>query len=181
MSIDHARHVLLAVQAHPATMSPILLEYLLRGESIGRMKEKGLDISPHRAVLADAPNWEVAEAIVGCLASGWLAKGAGFYPALRLTPLGEAQLTTGARPGCAEAAPAVSYNAYYRWRQGVARQRRTPPYRVLPNAILTALAARRPQTLDQLLEIPGLGKRRALRYQQGLTAVGRELHAQGES
>ena len=51
----------------------------------------------------------------------------------------------------------------------------------MPNTILTALAARRPQTLDQLLEIPGLGKRRALRYQHGLVAVGRELLAQDEA
>lgn len=57
----------------------------------------------------------------------------------------------------------------------MAKSRRTPPYRVLPNTILTTLAQRRPQTLDALLEVPGLGKRRALRYQHGLIAVGREL------
>lgn len=180
MSTDHARHVLLAVQAHPSSMSPILLEYLLRGESIGRMKEKGLDVSPHRAMLADVPNWAVAEAIMACLTAGWLAKAAGFYPALRLTPAGEAQLAAAPPAGCAEAAPDAGYRAYHRWRQGVARQRRTPAYRVLPNAILSALAARRPQSLDQLLQIPGLGKRRALRYQHGLVAVGLALRAPGE-
>ena len=109
--MSHTRHVLLAIQTHPATMSPILLEYLLRGESIGRMKEKGLDTSPHRGLLQDAANW----------------KGSGFYPSLRLTPLGESQLATGARPGCAEAAPDVSYRAYYRWRNGINTRLATLP------------------------------------------------------
>jgi len=187
MSHDHVRHVLLAVLAHPAAMSASLLAYLLRGEALGRLAEKRLDASPHRGALADVPAVVVAEAIQGCVAAGWLSKGAGVYPALRPTALGEAQLAageahlaTGERAGSVEAAPEVSYRAYHRWRHEVASQRRTPPYRILPNTILTALAARRPQTLGQLLAIPGLGKRRALRYQQGLTAVGRALHAQGE-
>ena len=32
-----------------------------------------------------------------------------------------------------------------------------------------------PTTLEELLGVPGLGKRRALRYQDELLAVGREL------
>ncbi len=42
MAIPASRVVLQAVQRHPLLMSPLLLEYLLRGEMIGRMQEKGL-------------------------------------------------------------------------------------------------------------------------------------------
>ena len=175
--MNHAtRAVLQAVQRHPLTMSPLLLEYLLRGEAIGRMAEKGLLQSPHHGELATEPNGAIAEAIADALDAGWIARGGGFYPALKLTPQGEGQLL--ARTGASvvhEAAPAHSYRIYHRWRQGVARRHRTPAYRVVPNVILTQLAARRPRSLDELLQIPGLGKRRALRYQYELLAVGREL------
>lgn len=42
MTTPAPRVVLQAVQRHPLLMSPLLLEYLLRGEMIGRMQEKGL-------------------------------------------------------------------------------------------------------------------------------------------
>jgi superfamily II DNA helicase RecQ len=177
MTTPLTRTVLQAVERHPLLMSPILLEYLLRGESIGRMSEKGLDASPFLGRLAEAAPGAIAAGIADALDAGWLARSGGFYPALKLTAQGEAQLLV--RPGgaglCQEAAPERSYRVYHRWRQGVARRHRTPPYRIVPNTILTQLAARRPQSLGELLLIPGLGKRRALRYQTELLAVGREL------
>ena len=45
----------------------------------------------------------------------------------------------------------------------------------MPNATLNALALRRPTTLEELLRVPGLGKRRALRYHLELIEVGRAL------
>jgi hypothetical protein len=45
----------------------------------------------------------------------------------------------------------------------------------VPNATLNALALRRPTTLEELLRVPGLGKRRALRYHLDLVEVGRAL------
>lgn len=176
MTTPAPRVVLQAVQRHPLLMSPLLLEYLLRGEMIGRMQEKGLMESPFHGILADAPPGAIAEAIADALDAGWLARSGGFYPALKLTPHGEGQLEVRDGAGaCREAAPERSYRVYHRWRQGVARRHRTPAYRIVPNVILTQLAARRPRSLDELLQIPGLGKRRALRYQFELLAVGREL------
>lgn len=132
--------------------------------------------SPFHGILADAPPGAIAEAIADALDAGWLARSGGFYPALKLTPQGEGQLEVREGAGvCREAAPERSYRVYHRWRQGVARRHRTPAYRIVPNVILTQLAARRPRSLDELLQIPGLGKRRALRYQFELLAVGREL------
>jgi superfamily II DNA helicase RecQ len=166
--------VLKAVDRHPALMSPIMLEYMLRGETIGRMEEKGLIGSPYHGVLDEAPPGVVANAVALALTSRWVARAGGFYPALRLTTAGEVQLL-GHQGLCREAAPDSAFRAYHRWRMRVARRLRKPPYRILPNAILTSLANRRPRSLDQLLEIPGLGKRRALRYHAELLAVGAGL------
>lgn len=166
--------VLQALARHPGLMSPLMLEYLLRGETIGRMEEKGLLESPFHGALADAPAGAVAAAVATVLTSGWVARANGFYPALRLTTAGEVHLLSQAGL-CHEAAPERAYRAYHRWRSRAARRLRKPPYRILPNAILTSLARVRPSSLGQLLEIPGLGKRRALRYEAELLAVGTAL------
>lgn len=83
---------LAAVQAHPGSMSPVLLEYLLRGDIIGRMGEKGLLTSVHHGALSGATSHDVHTAITTVLARGFAYRGSGFYPALWLTPDGTAWL-----------------------------------------------------------------------------------------
>lgn len=167
--------VLKAVRQHPGMMSPILLEYLLRGENIGRMEEKGLLDSPFKGLLAGLPIGEVGRLISEALLTRWLLRAGGFYPALRLSAAGEGQLLVAEGAGCHEAAPESAYRLYHRWRRQTALRKKTPAYRILPNSILSNLAARRPTTLNQLLDIPGLGKRRALRYHQELLAIGQSI------
>ncbi|MEB3197513.1 MAG: hypothetical protein VKP62_09950, partial [Candidatus Sericytochromatia bacterium] len=92
MSHPHFTTVLRAVQQHPGLMSPIMLEYLLRGETIGRMEEKGLLQSPYLGVLSAVAPEEVASCVADVLGLGWIGRAAGFYPSLRLTAAGAAQL-----------------------------------------------------------------------------------------
>ncbi|MDB5095698.1 MAG: recQ [Cyanobacteria bacterium RYN_339] len=167
--------ILQAVQKHPLMMSPVLLEYLLRGEIIGRMSEKGLLESPFHAALVDEKSHEITAAVAHCLEQGWLARTSGFYPALILTSAGELRLAAATNPAV-EASPEQAYRLYYKWRQNTARTMRKPPYRIFPNITVNHLAVICPTTLEELLGVPGLGKRRALRYQNELLAVGRELN-----
>ena len=167
--------ILKAVQKHPLMMSPVLLDYLLRGEIIGRMSEKGLLDSPFHGVLEAEKSHEITAAIAHALEQGWLVRTSGFYPALIITTAGERRLASGSSP-MVEASPEQAYRMYYRWRQNTARTLRKPPYRVFPNITINHLAALCPTTLEELLGVPGLGKRRALRYQEELLAVGRELN-----
>ncbi|MEB3198696.1 MAG: HRDC domain-containing protein, partial [Candidatus Sericytochromatia bacterium] len=113
--------------------------------------------------------------VADVLGLGWIGRAAGFYPSLRLTAAGAAQLRQLDGHPCQEAAPDAAYRAYYRWRRRTALRLRKPAYRIFPNSMLTDLANRRPESLDQLLSIPGLGKRRALRYHRELLAVGQSL------
>lgn len=168
--------ILRAVRQHPGIMSPILLEYLLRGESIGRMEDKGLLTSPYFGALQDLPPGEVARLVADALLTRWLLRSGGFYPALRLSASGEAQLLVTEGEVCKEIAPENAYRAYHRWRRQTALRKKTPAYRILPNSILSNLAARRPVSIGELLEIPGLGKRRALRYQAELLAIGTSMN-----
>jgi hypothetical protein len=88
--------VLLAVEANPGVMSPILVEFMLRGELIGRMTEKGLDKSPFFGVAADKSGHALMEAINEGIAHGLLGRIGGFYPGLVLTSRGEAWLASSA-------------------------------------------------------------------------------------
>jgi superfamily II DNA helicase RecQ len=169
-----SRLVLQVLRDHPAAMSPVLLDHFLRGEVLGRMAEKGLLDSPHFGALSALPGFAVAALIDGCEQVGWLRRADGFYPGLSLTAKGEDMLDSYG-PARSVASPEVNYKAYYRWRKGVAQALRKPPYRIVPNATLNALALRRPTTLEELLRVPGLGKRRALRYHLELLDVGRSL------
>ncbi len=57
------------------------------------------------------------------------------------------------------------------WRLGVARAHGVPPYVVFHDSTLDLIAAKRPQTLDELSEISGVGQAKLTRYGQDLLAM----------
>jgi ATP-dependent DNA helicase RecQ len=57
------------------------------------------------------------------------------------------------------------------WRSQVARQRGVPAYVVLHDSTIDGIAASRPQTLDQLRGIPGIGDKKLEHYGQELIAL----------
>jgi ATP-dependent DNA helicase RecQ len=50
------------------------------------------------------------------------------------------------------------------WRRDLAKAEAVPAYVILHDTTLEALSRLRPQTLDELLEVPGIGERKAQRY-----------------
>jgi len=67
-----------------------------------------------------------------------------------------------------------AYEQLRLWRRGVAEQENKSAYFVASNRVLRMLAAFLPHTLEELLQIPGLGENRAKRYEAGLLAITRE-------
>jgi superfamily II DNA helicase RecQ len=57
------------------------------------------------------------------------------------------------------------------WRTGVARQQGVPPYVVLHDRTLLAIAAARPHTVAALLNIPGMGPGKAEKYGAAILAL----------
>lgn len=172
--------VLRAVHDHPGAMSALFLSHLLRGNIFGRMAEKGVADSPHRGALMYLQPEQIDAAIAEVIAAGWVARVAGPYAALVATREGES-LVIGRQhmPLPVEPSETVSpdeaYKAYHAWRQAEARRRRTMPYRLITNRILNEIARIQPATLAELLQVPGLGKLRALRHQADLLAIGQQL------
>ena len=54
--------------------------------------------------------------------------------------------------------------ALRKWRMGAAKKEGVPPFRVLTDKALHGIAEERPRTVDELLEVAGVGPRIAARY-----------------
>ncbi|MCP5115130.1 MAG: ATP-dependent DNA helicase RecQ, partial [bacterium] len=50
------------------------------------------------------------------------------------------------------------------WRLGEAKRKRVPAFRILTDRTLRAIAATKPHSSGELLELPGIGKRIAENY-----------------
>lgn len=82
--MDISTVIIEALRAHPLLMSPLLLEYFLRGEEIGRMHEKGLVDSEWFGTLAAVPSEVITKEIYWLINNDHIRRCGGFYPALVL-------------------------------------------------------------------------------------------------
>lgn len=71
---------------------------------------------------------------------------------------------------CPDADPAI-VEALRAWRSRAARAAAVPPYVLLHDVTLAALAAARPSTIEELTAVPGMGQVKATRYGSTLLAV----------
>jgi len=56
------------------------------------------------------------------------------------------------------------FEALRTWRRGIAQAQAVPAYVVADDRTLSGLAARCPANLEELLEVPGMGRSRVERY-----------------
>jgi superfamily II DNA helicase RecQ len=70
----------------------------------------------------------------------------------------------------AEPHPAV-VDALREWRREEARRRAVPPYVILHDRTLLAIAAMMPRTAEALLDVPGIGPARMAEYGEAIIAV----------
>lgn len=73
-------------------------------------------------------------------------------------------LAGGGPPAPADAADAALSEALRHWRAGVAKAANVPVYVVVPDRTVDAIVRRRPRTVAELLELPGIGPSRAAAY-----------------
>jgi ATP-dependent DNA helicase RecQ len=69
-----------------------------------------------------------------------------------------------ARPERAAASDDPVFEALREWRRGEAREQKLPAYIIFHDMTLAEIAARRPATLDDLREVPGVGESKLQRY-----------------
>jgi ATP-dependent DNA helicase RecQ len=66
------------------------------------------------------------------------------------------------------------FEALRAWRRGVAQAQSVPAYVVADDRTLAGIAARRPGSIDDLLEVPGMGRSRVERYGAEILRILRE-------
>jgi len=160
---------------------------LLRGKANERMRELGHDRLPTFGVGADLDEAGWRGVFRQLLAAGLLHADAQAYGALKLTdaarpvlrgetvmPLRRQKLQKSALAGrhkrhhvapapASPGAPAL-IDALRAWRAAQARAQGVPAYVILHDKTLHELAAARPASREELLDVPGIGQAKAERY-----------------
>lgn len=70
------------------------------------------------------------------------------------------------------------FEALRRWRSEQARERRMPPYVIATDAMLRAIEAARPATIEALAAVRGVGASRATQYGSAILRIAAEHPAQ---
>lgn len=153
---------------------------MLHGSREQRILELGLDKLPTYGILSGMKRTEIRALMDVLLEQGYLYLTEGEYPVLRLTKQAADVLFQGKRVFRTIRKPAVSprarepgkaplpgdglYEALRATRTSLARAEGVPAYIVLSNAALADMAARRPHTAAELLQVSGIGEIKAERY-----------------
>jgi ATP-dependent DNA helicase RecQ len=164
---------------------------ILRGKETDKVKQFGHASLPTFAVGSDLDDKEWRSVFRQLLASGLLEADAHAYGALKLTDAarpvlkGEVVLTlrrhivraksrTPRTSSAGRAQPALAaadvslFDALRSWRAERAREQGVPAYVIVHDKTLHELAAQRPQSVNALLQVPGIGLAKADRYGEAL-------------
>ena len=167
-----------------------LIVQVLRGGHGHRLKELGLDGLSTYGLMAEEPR-ERIRAYLDCLEAKGYVYTETEYSTLRLTPQANAVLFHGERVSMTSrverqikpmapqkrertvSAPADEglLSALKAERTRLARQEGVPPYIIFSNAALTDMAAKAPRTIDEFLEVSGVGQVKAQKYGEEFLAV----------
>lgn len=160
---------------------------MLRGSKDAKTLQKGLDQLPTYGLMQDVPEPRLRTYMDALVEQGYLMRSDGQYPVLHLSPRAGGVLFHGESVGLVEhkpsaewaetsgrrskrkaapAAPASTglYGALCALRTSLAKQNGVPPYMIFSNAALNDMAARRPQNLQEFLEVSGVGDVKAKKY-----------------
>lgn len=138
-------------------------------------------------LLREWPLASIVHALDALLEDGCLAQGMGEYPTVSITERGREAVWRRVAPrvrlktprrraaepvagaaGVAEGEEGDVVKRLKRWRMQRAMITKMKPYQVLTNKTIEALAAQRPETLEELAEVPGIGPAKLGRYGEEL-------------
>lgn len=158
---------------------------MLRGSKDQRVFQLGLDKLPTYGVMSGTDRKQIRAYVDYLLEQGYLRLDGADYPVLRTTDLARQVLfhgervyytfrmpeqqkaprkSRGAGQGPVRPADPGLFDALRRLRARLAQEQEVPAYVVFSNAVLTDMAARKPRTMDELMEISGIGAVKAQRY-----------------
>jgi len=169
----------------PGSLGTTLIVRMLRGSREQRVQQLGLDGLSTYGIMADTDRSKIREYIDALVEQGYLVQTTGSFPVLQATERawavlrGEAKVSYAEREERAEAAPrrksgnrgqtaAAPENSLYEalrsLRMELAKAEGVPAYVVFSNASLADMAVKRPENIDEFLDVSGVGEYKAARY-----------------
>lgn len=170
---------------------------ILRGSKAAKVLERGWDSLSTYGIMADVPVPRIRAIIDELVYREFLTRAQGDYPTLALAGRG-AVFMKGDKPfvmrvakgrprkprpeGCTRGASAAElpdltpeqaelFEALRSLRTRLAREQQVPPYLIFNNATLEDMCRKRPTTPDELLEVSGVGAKKAERYGEAFLEV----------
>ena len=168
---------------YPGSLGTTLIVRMLRGSREQRVQQLGLDGLSTYGIMADTDRSKIREYIDALVEQGYLAQTTGSFPVLQTTERawevlrGEVRVTYSKRIEQAEAPTRQRskdrrndtpdgglYEALRNLRTELARAEGVPAYVVFSNATLADMAVKRPTSMDEFLDVSGVGEYKATRY-----------------
>ena len=171
---------------YPSGLGITMIVHMLHGSKEQRIGQLGLDELPTYGIMQAASRAQIRDTIDHLIHGGYLAMVGDDYPVVHLTELakpvlfnGEKVLCTCRRPSASETEPAVKHKkaaalpaqadeglfaVLKALRFRLAQAENVPAYVVFSNAALADMAVKQPQSLDDFLQVSGVGKVKAERY-----------------
>lgn len=170
---------------------------ILRGSKAAKVLERGWDSLSTYGIMADVPVPRIRAIIDELVYREFLTRAQGDYPTLALAGRG-AVFMKGDKPfvmrvakgrprkprpeGCTRGASAAElpdlapeqaelFEALRSLRTRLAREQQVPPYLIFNNATLEDMCRKRPTTPNELLEVSGVGAKKAERYGEAFLEV----------
>ncbi|MCU6712448.1 DNA helicase RecQ [Paenibacillus sp. J5C_2022] len=155
---------------------------VLKGSRDKRLLEFGLDRLSTYGLMRHLSERDVADWLYWLVAEGYLRLSEGQYPTVSLAvkslPVLEGRETVMQRVRASvrksEAGHAASsplFDALKAWRRETAAAEGVPPFMVFFDATLRDIAGARPSTLDELLQVKGIGAAKGERYGSAILSV----------
>ncbi|PRP90413.1 ATP-dependent DNA helicase RecQ [Enhygromyxa salina] len=170
-----AEAILTALQDLQKPTGRLNLTRALRGSKAKSMRQLGLDRFAHHGAFADHKEAEVLAALDALLASGALVIKGRKYE--KLWVAGATQSPTPGRAPASRKGRARSELAreLENYRRRVARRLACKPYMVFHRKVIAAVDRQRPQTLEDLARVPGLGAIKIDEYGEDILDLTRRL------
>ena len=168
---------------YPGSLGTTLIVRMLHGSQEQRVRQLGLETLSTYGIMVDTDRSKIREYIDALVEQGYLVQTTGSFPVLQTTERAWEVLRGKARVTCAERiaraeAPARQrsgdrqnampedglYGALRSLRLELAKAEGVPAYVVFSNATLADMAIKRPSTMEEFLDVSGVGEYKAARY-----------------
>lgn len=180
---DEAKMALSCVGRMKGRFGVMMAAKVLKGSRDKRLLEFGLDRLSTYGLMRHLPEKEIADWLYWLVSEGYLRLSEGQYPVVSLTanalPVLEgreaimqrvrATVRQSASSDNANASPL--FEALKQWRKEKAAVEGVPPFMLFFDATLREIANVQPQTVEQLLEVKGIGSAKAEKYGEGLLSI----------